>query len=303
MGFSVTILGSNSALPTSERNPTAQVLEASGRFFLIDCGEGTQIQLRRNRIHFGRIDHIFISHLHGDHVFGLPGLISSFGLLGRTKDLHIYAIPDLQEVLGPVVDYFSRDLSFKIVYHFLNADRHESIYQDNLLEVTTIPLEHRIPTVGFLFKEKHKPRKINKPICDFYNVPLKWLPKLKAGNDYVNDEGTVVENTVLTLDPPKPASYAFCTDTRVFKGLAETVKNVDAIYHEATFLKEETELAQRTFHSTAEQAARVAADAGAGKLLMGHFSSRYKDLTPFLDEAKRVFENSFLAIEGSRFEI
>lgn len=303
MGISVTILGSNSALPTSERNPTAQVLEASGRFFLIDCGEGTQIQLRRNRVHFGRINHIFISHLHGDHVFGLPGLISSLGLLGRTKDLHIYAISDLEKLLTPLIEYFNRDLPFKVLYHYFQTRQKEIVYQDNLLEVSTIPLEHRVPTVGFLFKEKPKARKINKEICDFYNVPLKWLSRIKGGEDFETEDGTFIENSKLTLDPPPSVSYAFCTDTRVFDGLAEAVKNVDMLYHEATFLNEQTDLAVRTFHSTAEQAARVASQAKAGKLLLGHFSSRYKDLSPFLAEAKSVFENTFLALERTTFKV
>ncbi|PWD98690.1 ribonuclease Z [Marinilabilia rubra] len=303
MGFSVTVLGSNSALPTSERNPTAQVLEASGRFFLIDCGEGTQMQLRRNRVHFGRINHIFISHLHGDHVFGLPGLISTFGLLGRTKDLHIYAISDLEKLLTPLIDYFNRDLPFKVVYHPFIAERDELIYQDNLLEIKTIPLKHRVPTVGFLFREKCKLRKINKQACDFYDVPVKWLHRIKEGEDFVSENGTVIENMKLTLNPPPSVSYAFCTDTRVHDGLIRAVEGVDMLYHEATFLKDQTELAVRTFHSTAEQAARVANEANVGKLLLGHFSSRYRDLTPFLDEARDIFPNSFLAREGDSFDV
>ncbi|WP_462317278.1 ribonuclease Z [Marinilabilia sp.] len=303
MGFSVTILGSNSALPTSERNPTAQVLEASGRFFLIDCGEGTQMQLRRNRVHFGRINHIFISHLHGDHVFGLPGLISSFGLLGRTRDLHIYAISDLERLLTPLIGYFNRDLPFQIIYHSFNPEKEEKLYQDQLLEISTIPLEHRIPTVGFLFKEKPRARKINKDVCDFYKVPVKWLPKIKGGEDFETEDGELIKNHQLTLDPPPSVSYAFCTDTRVSDRLVEAVRDVDMLYHEATFLKEQTDLAIRTFHSTAEQAATVASNANVGKLLLGHFSSRYRDLGPFLGEARGVFLNSFLAQEGCSFEV
>lgn len=303
MGLSVTILGSNSALPTSERNPTAQVLNASGRFFLIDCGEGTQIQLRRNRVHFGKINHVFISHLHGDHVFGLPGLISSFGLLGRTKDLHIYAISDLETVLSPIIDYFSRDLPYKVVYHHINASESDLIYEDSGMEVLSFPVEHRIPTVGFLFREKPKERKINKEICDFFGVPLRDLPGLKKGKDYIDENGERILNEKLTFPPPPSLSYAFCSDTRIKRSITEAVKNVDLLYHEATFLSDQEELATRTFHSTARQAARVASEAKVKKLIIGHFSSRYKDLTPFLKEAKEVFPETRLAEEGKVFEI
>jgi len=303
MGISVTILGSNSALPTSERNPTAQVLNASGRFFLIDCGEGTQMQLRRNRVHFGKIDHVFISHLHGDHVFGLPGLISSFGLLGRTNDLHIHGVADLEMVLRPVIDYFSRELPFKVVFHHINPLEKELIYEDAALEVATFPVEHRIPTVGFLFREKPKERKINKQMCDFYEVPLRVLPKLKKGEDFIPDSGGHVPNTKLTLPAPQSVSYAFCTDTRPLPLVVEVVKGVDMLYHEATFMSDQEGLAYKTFHSTARQAAKVALQAGVRKLLIGHFSSRYKDLSPLLSEAREVFPDTEIATEGVTFEI
>ena len=303
MGISVTILGSNSALPTSERNPTAQMLNASGRFFLIDCGEGTQMQLRRNRVHFGKIDHVFISHLHGDHVFGLPGLISSFGLLGRTNDLHIHGVTDLEMVLRPVIDFFSRELPFKVVFHHINPLEKELIYEDAALEVTTFPVEHRIPTVGFLFREKPKERKINKQMCDFYKVPLRVLPKLKKGEDFIPDSGGHVPNTKLTLPAPPSVSYAFCTDTRPLPSVVEVVKGVDMLYHEATFISDQEGLAYKTFHSTARQAAKVALQAGVRKLLIGHFSSRYKDLSPLLSEAREVFPDTEIATEGVTFEI
>lgn len=303
MGLSVTILGSNSALPTSERNPTAQVLNASGRFFLIDCGEGTQIQLRRNRVHFGKIDHVFISHLHGDHVFGLPGLISSYGLLGRTKDLHIYAVADLERLLIPLINYFSRDLPYKLVFHSINPEVSELLYEDTAMEVITFPVDHRIPTVGFLFREKPKERKINKEICDFYQVPLRVLPKLKKGEDFLRDNGESIANERLTFPAPPSRSYAFCTDTRVNSSIIEVVRDVDLLYHEATFLSDQEELAFKTFHSTARQAADVARKANVKKLLIGHFSSRYKDLAPFLVEARAVFEETEIAREGGVFEV
>ncbi|MGQ1891538.1 ribonuclease Z [Thermophagus sp. OGC60D27] len=303
MGLSVTILGSNSALPTSERNPTAQVLNASGRFFLIDCGEGTQLQLRRNRVHFGRIHHIFISHLHGDHVFGLPGLISSLGLLGRTADLHIYALADLEILLKPWLEYFCRNLPFQVVFHGVNPGLQQVIYEDDLLEVNTIPLEHRIPAMGFLFREKIKERKIDKVKCDFYRIPLKWLPKLKRGEDYLGEDGVLIPNNMLTLPPTPSKSYAFCTDTRFSENVITAVQNVDVLYHESTFLSDNEELAGKTFHSTARQAAEVAHRARVGKLLLGHFSSRYKNLDPFVEEARQVFENAWIAEEGCTFEI
>jgi ribonuclease Z len=303
MGLSVTILGSNSALPTSERNPTAQVLNASGRFFLIDCGEGTQMQLRRNHIHFGRINHIFISHLHGDHVFGLPGLISTFGLLGRTSDLHIYAHRDLEDLMHPLFDYFSRDLPYKVIFHLINPGKQEMIFEDNDIEVLSFPLEHRIPTVGFIFREKPKERKINKEICDFYRVPVRFLQCLKKGEDFTDEEGNVVANEKLTLPAPPSRSYAYCTDTRLSSSVIAAVRGVDLLYHEATFLSDREELACRTFHSTAGQAAIVAREANVGKLIIGHFSSRYKDLSAFLTEARGTFGNSELAEEGKVFGI
>jgi len=303
MGLSVTILGSNSALPTSERNPTAQVLNASGRFFLIDCGEGTQMQLRRHKVRFGRINHIFISHLHGDHVFGLPGLISSYGLLGRNNDLHIYANADLEVLLRPLMAYFSRDLPFRVVFHQVVTNGQELVYEDDSLEVWSIPVDHRIPTVGFIFREKTKERKINKEMCAFYKVPIKWMPPLKRGEDFVDENGVVVPNDRLTYSPPPSRSYAYCTDTRFSKAVISAVHGVDLLYHEATFLDNQQELASKTFHSTARQAAEVAHRAKAGRLLLGHFSSRYKDLSPFLEEARAVFSNTDIADEGSLFDV
>jgi len=303
MGFSVNILGSNSALPTSDRNPTAQVLKAPGRFFLIDCGEGTQMQLRRNKIHFGRINHVFISHLHGDHVFGLPGVISSFGLLGRSNDLYIHAHPDLEGLMRPLIEYFSKDLPFSVVFHPFSPDSSGKIYEDDLLVVSSFPLEHRIPTVGFIFREKRKERKINKKMCDFHRVPLRWMPRLKQGEDYFSENGRCVPNRELTFPPPASKSYAFCSDTRFSKSVISAVQGIDTIYHEATFLNDQEELARKTFHSTARQAAEVALRAEAGRLLLGHFSSRYKNLSPFLEEARLVFNNTDIAEEGRVFEV
>jgi ribonuclease Z len=303
MGLSVTILGSNSALPTSDRNPTAQVLNASERFFLFDCGEGTQMQLRRNRVRFGRINHIFVSHLHGDHVFGLPGLISSFGLLGRTKDLHIYAHSDLEMILKPLMAYFSRDLPYNVVFHHVRYDETQIVFEDDLIEISTFPLVHRISTVGYLIKEKLKERKINKQMCHFHQVPLRWLPRLKKGEDFLGEDGVMVENSMLTFPPPLPKSYAFCSDTKYSESVIPYIRGVDVLYHESTFLSNEEQLAAKTFHSTARQAAQIAKKAEVGKLLIGHFSSRYKDLSLFIAEARSVFQNSAIAEEGKVFDI
>ncbi len=303
MNFSVTVLGSNSALPTSERNPTAQVLNVSERFFLIDCGEGTQLQLRRNRVRFGRINHIFISHLHGDHVYGLSGLISTFGLLGRSADLNIYAHPDLETLLEPHINYFNPRLPYRVIFRSFLNDHPTLIYEDEKLSVTTVPLIHRVPTVGFVFREKERERGVNKPMADFYEVPVKWLPHIKKGEDFITTEGEKIPNERLTIDPPRPRSYAFCTDTRYSETIIPQIKGVDLLYHESTFLSDNEALAGKTFHSTAQQAATIALKAGVKQLILGHFSSRYRNLSLFEKEAKEVFENSSLALEGKVFKV
>lgn len=301
--FSVTILGSNSALPTSERYPTAQVLNASERFFLIDCGEGTQMQLRRNKINLSKIDQIFISHLHGDHCFGLIGLISTLGLLGRTKDLHIFAHADLERMMTPQLQYFCTDLPFRVAFNSINTKESELIYSDKTIEVETIPLKHRIPTVGFIFREKPGDLKLRKEFV-FKNDPsIKDMVSIKKGADYTTKSGEILLNKDITLAAIKPRSYAFCTDTRYRPQIIEKLKEVDLLYHESTFLKDKAHLAKKTYHSTAEQAALIAKGANVKQLIIGHFSSRYKDLTPFLKEAKETFSNTHLATEGSVFII
>ncbi|MCW3806256.1 ribonuclease Z [Plebeiibacterium marinum] len=296
--FSVTILGSNSALPTSERYPTAQVLNVSERFFLIDCGEGTQVQLRRNRIRFSKINHIFISHLHGDHCFGLIGLISTLGLLGRKNDLYIYAHPDLEKIMLPQLQYFCKELPYRVVFKSFDHANSELIYSDKHLEIYTIPLVHRIPTVGFLFKEKAGEKKIKKEFVFKYQPSIKEILSIKRGEDYYTKEGELIANNDITLDPPKVMSYAFCTDTRPSKKIIDLIKGVDLLYHEATFLNEDKKLAHKTYHSTAQQAAGIAKKAEVGKLLIGHYSTRYRDLSLFLDEAKSIFTNTQLSKEG-----
>ncbi|SMO37401.1 RNAse Z [Saccharicrinis carchari] len=296
--LTITILGSNSALPTANRYPTAQVLNASERFFLIDCGEGTQQQLRANKIKFSKIDHIFISHLHGDHCFGLIGLISTFGLMGRKAPLHIHSHPHLEKLLQPQLNYFCVDLPFQVVFDDFDPKQKGLIYTDKHITVETIPLKHRIPTVGFLFKQKLEERKLKKDFVFIHQPSIKDRIAIKKGSDYINKDGALMSNKDITLDPPKPLSYAFCTDTKYTESILEQIKGVDVLYHEATFAADNAHLAKKTYHSTAEQAAQIATKAGAGKLLLGHFSSRYKNLDVLLNEAKAVFPNTFLAIEG-----
>ena len=303
MTFSLTILGSNSALPTSERYPTAQVLNVSERFFLIDCGEGTQMQLRKYKLKFSKINHIFISHLHGDHCFGLIGLISTFGLLGRKNDLHLFTHPDLEKQLAPQIDFFCADLSYKIVFNAINPKVHDVIYEDNILSVSTIPLKHRIPTCGFLFKEKKGLNHIRRDMVDFYKIPVRLLPDIKNGADYLMPDGEIVANSRLTTPPARPRSYAFCSDTGYTESIVPIIEGVDLLYHETTFLNEDQDLARQTMHSTATDAALIAKKASVSKLIIGHFSTRYYDLSSFESEARAIFNEVELAREGSVFSL
>ncbi len=303
MTFSVTILGSNSALPTTKRYPTAQVLNVSERFFLIDCGEGTQLQLRSNKIRFSKINNIFISHLHGDHVFGLIGLISTFGLLGRTKELHIYAHHDLEKILRPQIDYFCNDLKFTTVFHHLNTKEPEQIYADKVVTVTSFPLKHRVPTCGFFFREKQKAPNIRKEAISKYNLGIADIVKIKNGEPHFDENEIQIAPSELTIPPPSPRSYAFCSDTGYNPAMVPVIKNVDLLYHEATFADEHKDLAKKTTHSTARQAASIAKEANAKKLILGHFSSRYDDLSGLLEEAREVFPNSYLVNDGDVWDI
>lgn len=303
MKFEVTILGSSSATPIYQRHPTAQVLQVQERFFLIDCGEGTLIQMNRYKIRFHRIDHIFISHLHGDHYLGLMGLISTMHLQGRTNELHVYSQPELKEIIDIQLRYSDTRLRYPLVFHDLDPSKPSVIYQDNLIEVKTIILNHRIPCTGFLFAERPRPRKLVKELLAEYQVPLEAYLPLKEGRDVTLPDGRVLLNSEMTNDPAPSRSYAFCSDTMFEPSVAEAVKGVDLLYHEATFLEDKLERARETFHSTAGQAAQVAVMAKAKRLIIGHFSARYKNLYPLLDEAKAVFENTTLALEGDRFSI
>lgn len=295
MSTYLTILGFNSAIPTINTSPTAQLLEMEERCFLIDCGEGTQVQLRKAKARFSKINHIFISHLHGDHCFGLPGLIASFRLLGRETPLHVYGPKGIKKMLDTIFTITETHRGFEVVYHELDKDYSEKIYEDNRVEVFTIPLDHRIYCNGYLFKEKPKDRHINMEevskyseieTCDYHN--------LKAGKDFVLSDGYVLKNEILTTTPAASVSYAFCSDTRYLESVIPIIKNVTVLYHESTFLHDLKEMADYTGHTTALEAATIAKKAEVEKLILGHFSNRYGDLTVFTDEARTVFPNSYL---------
>ncbi len=303
MTFELTILGSSSAVPTSKRNLTAHVLNVHERFFLVDCGEGTQIQIRKNKIRFGKIDHIFISHLHGDHIFGLFGLISTFNLLNRDKDLHIYAHSELENILSRHIEYFERTMSFKIVYHHLKPKVSELIYEDNKVKVETIPLKHRIPTCGFMFTEQPHLRNLRKNVVQNYKIPISKIQDIKEGGDFIINNGDVILNDKLTLPPYKVRSYAYCTDTAYSENIIEIIKDVDLLFHEATFAKNMKHQAKVTYHSTSEDAAKIAKKANVGKLIVGHFSARYKDVNLIISEARDVFPNTYPAEDGEKYKV
>lgn len=303
MAFELTILGSSSATPTSERYPTAQVLNASGRFFLIDCGEGTQIQIRRQKIGFGKITHIFISHLHGDHFYGLIGLISTLNLLGMKKDIHIYSPSQLKEIIQPQLDFLKADLQFNVVFHPLNFKKPQLIFEDKKVEVVSFPLKHSINCCGFLFREKEKEANIKKECIQQYHIPIAQIVKIKQGAGFITEEGETIPHEVLTTPPPPPLSYAFCSDTAFHPPIVDVIKGVDLLYHEATFTEELRDWADKTYHSTALDAAKIAGMANAGKLIIGHFSSRYKSIAPFLEEAQSIFPNTEDAVDGRTYKI
>jgi len=301
--FNLTILGSSSATPTSDRNPTAQLLNHGEKLFLIDCGEGTQVSLRRMHIHFQRIRHIFISHLHGDHFYGLIGLVSSMHLLGRTKALHIYGPPMLKEIIDLQLLASQTTLIYPLKFHITQAEKPEVLFEDELIAVSSFPMLHRIPTTGFLFREKPYERKIRKDVIGVLKIPVHLIPRLKAGADYIAPDGTVHPNNVITIDPPSPRSYAFCSDTAYFEDIIPIVKGASLLYHETTFMNNREANAAEKFHSTTGQAATIAQKADVKKLVIGHYSARYDDLNPLLDEARAVFPETELAEDGSVFEI
>ena len=303
MSFELTILGCNSAIPTNHRKPTAQLLNVAERFFLIDCGEGTQLQLRKYKIKMQSIQHIFISHLHGDHYFGLIGFISTMHLLGREKELHIYAPKELKEIIYIQLAASKTELRFPLFFHEFSFDEPELLMESNNLFVHTIPLSHSLPCCGFLFKEKKKSRRMKKEKIEEYNIPLEAIAAIKRGEDYCLSDGTKVPHLELTRGAQKSRSFAFCSDTSYYEKIIPQIKGVDMLYHEATFLDELKERARQTMHSTAKEAATIASKAQVGKLIIGHYSQRYFDLNPLLDEAQAIFPKTYLAKEGERFEL
>ncbi len=301
--FKVHILGCGSALPTLRHNPSSQVVEIRGKFFMVDCGEGTQTQLRRSKIKFTKINAVFISHAHGDHCFGLIGMISTFGMLGRTAPLHVYAPAGLREIMKKQIEYFCNGFEYEVIFHDVDTSANKIIYEDRSLSVETVPLSHRMPCSGYIFREKPTLPHILRDMADYYNVPVSQFNNIKNGADWIDNEGNIIPYTRLTK-PSEPArSYAYCSDTRYMPELHEYLKGVNVLYHESTYLNEDEGMARQFFHSTAAQAAQVASDAGVNTLVLGHYSARYNDESILLSEAKEIFPNSILSDEGLTIDI
>jgi len=301
--FELLILGSSSAAPTSYRNPSAQLLNIAERFFLIDCGEATQIQLRKYKAKFQKIDHIFISHLHGDHFFGLPGLLSSMHLLGRKQEINIYAAEPLKEIIDKINSVSETRMNYEVKWHFTKDDKLNLLFEDEKTQVFSFPMKHRIFCTGFLFKEKPLMRKIDKFQLEKNNISTAEIQKLRNGEDVLNEDGVLIKNKAVTIDPEPPRSFAYCSDTIYDEDMIQYIKNVNLLYHESTFLNDKVKRAKETFHSTAEQAAMIAAKADVNHLLLGHYSARYTDTELFVNEASPFFKNLTLANEGKKIKI
>ena len=298
----LTILGCYAATPRTLTNPTSQVLEIKNRLFLIDCGEGTQVQLRKNKLKFSKINHVFISHLHGDHFFGLVGLISTFALLGRTNDLHIYGPKGVKEIIDLQLRLSNSWTSYQLFFHELESKQSEIIFEDAKVIVRTIPLKHRVYTNGFLFQEKIGERKLDLNAVQDFEIDTCYYQNIKSGRDITLDDGRVIDNSKLTFDPDPALSYAFCSDTRYNEDIIPIIENVSVLYHESTFLDSEENLASKTMHSTAKEAARIALKANAQQLILGHYSTRYDSINLFKEEAETVFKEVLLADDGKSFE-
>lgn len=301
--FELTVLGCSSATPTSKRNPTAQLLNVAERFFLIDCGEGAQIQLRKFKLKFQRIDHIFISHLHGDHYLGLVGLLSSMHLLGRKNEIHLYCPAELQEIIELQYKHSQTWLNFKIIYHHHQYINGNVLFEDEKVLVRSIVLNHRIPCSGFIFEEKQQLANISKEMIKKHSIPVEQMIAIKKGSDLLLPDGSSVPNAELVSEKLPPRSYAYCSDTKYDESILEMIKGVTLLYHEATFMHNMLDRAKETYHTTCLQAGEIAKKAGVGQLMIGHYSARYRDLEPLLNEAKSVFTNTVLAIEGEKIII
>jgi ribonuclease Z len=301
--MTLTILGCYAATPRTMTNPTSQLLEMKGRMFLIDCGEGTQVQLRKHKLKFSRINHIFISHLHGDHFYGLIGLISTFALLGRKTDLHVYGPKGIKEVTLLQLKLSNSWTSYNLYFHELESEESVVVFEDEKVRVSTIPLRHRVYTNGYLFEEKSGERKLNIEAVENYEIDPSYYRKIKWGGDITLEDGRVIPNEDLTFDPLPAKSYAFCSDTVYNEGVLPIINNVDVLYHESTFLEVDVQYCEKTMHCTAIQAATIAQKANAGQLILGHYSTRYGSIEPFKEEARTIFPNTELADDGKVFEL
>lgn len=297
-----TILGCGSALPTKRHFPSAHILTLRDKQYLIDCGEGTQIRMRQMKVTNTRFGHVFISHLHGDHCFGLIGMISSFGMLNRTADLHIHAHADLETLLRPWLQYFCAEIPFKIYFHAIDPAKQELIFEDRSVTVYSIPLKHRVPTCGFLFEEKPRERHIIREMIDFYQIPVSYIHKIKKGENFITPAGEIISNARLTTPPTPPKRFAYCSDTAFDEKIIPMIEGVDCLYHEATFAEDEMKRAMKTMHSTARQAAEIAKRANVKKLILGHYSARYSDQEIIYKEAKTVFPNTILGEDMNSYE-
>lgn len=299
----ITILGCYAATPRSFTNPTSQVLEIKNHLFLIDCGEGTQVQLRRNKIKFSKIKHIFISHLHGDHFYGLVGLVSTFRLLNRESELHIYGPKGIKEIITLQLKLANSWTNFPLIFHELTSKNPELLFEDSKISVSTLPLKHRVYTNGFLFKEKEGDRKLLIDKAEEFNIDFSLFKSLKKGKDVVSEDGKLIPNHLVTADPPPPKSYAFCSDTVFDMDLVPMIKKITVLYHESTFLEDQKELAFPTKHATAKQAAIIAREAGVEKLILGHYSTRYDNIELFRSEASEIFQDIILADDGKEITV
>ncbi len=298
MNETLTVLGSSSAIPTPHRNPSSHALALDERIYLIDCAEGTQVQMMRFGVKMLKIHAVFISHLHGDHFFGLPGLISTMHLRGRTKPLHVFGPEGLEQVLTLILSYARHELSYQVVYHTVDTTLHEVIYRDEKVEVFSIPLKHRLPTSGYLFRRAQQPLNIRREFILEHDIPVEWYTRIKAGEDYVDDNGKVIPNRLITKPPIAPWSYAYCSDTKYTETIVPYIKGVDLLYHEASYGDDKADLAAEHMHSTARQAATIAKLAGVKQLLIGHFSNRYKNIMPLQEQAHEVFASTEAVKDG-----
>lgn len=301
--FKIHILGCGSALPTLKHNASSQLIEMRGKCFMVDCGEGAQMQFRRSHIHFSKLNAIFISHMHGDHCFGLMGLLSTLGMLGRTSKLRIYAPKEYAILFRQQVDFFMQTMEYEMEMIPVDTEKQQIIYEDHSLTVETVPLQHRVPCCGFIFREKPTLPHIRRDMIDYYGIPVSQINNIKNGADWTNEDGDMIPNARLVQPADSPRSYAYCSDTRFVPGLKEKVKGVTVLYHESTYTSDQEDRAKIYYHSTARQAATIAAGAGVGTLLLGHYSARYNDEQVLLQEAKAVFENSILTQEGMVFNV